>query len=256
MSVVLTQKDAVARMMIDREPRRNALDSATLELMIKHIHELNSQAEVAVLVMTGAGEKCFCAGGDLSGLTGGGFLSQHEGRSSYMKLLKALHETPKLTVARVRGDALGGGLGLAMACDLVLAAETARFGTPEIKVGLFPMMVMALLLRNMPRKKAMEIMFTGGKITAAQAEDWGMINHCWPVEDFDAKVEALLEQVSGFSPAILRLGKEAFINMQGMAYGDSLSYLHGMLTLAANTEDAVEGVTAFLQKRRPEWKGQ
>jgi enoyl-CoA hydratase len=255
MSVEYSQKGAVGTLMINRPKRRNALDSETLKLLVENLDALSKLDTVSVVVVTGAGDKCFCAGGDLSSIAGGNFLDQHNGRSGYLELLTALERFPKPLIARVNGLVMGGGFGLALACDMIVATESADFGTPEIKLGLFPMMVMALMIRNLPRKKAMELMYTGGKISAVEARDLGMVNLVVAHSELDSAVEGLASKVASFSPAILRLGKEAFSNMQGMPYREALQYLHGMLTLTVNTDDAMEGISAFLSKRSPEWKG-
>lgn len=253
MKVVASQSGGVATLLIQRPQRRNALDYETMELLVSNLEALAAMPAVKAIVIAGAGDY-FCAGGDLSGLIGEGFLAQHRGRAGYARLLKGIEDCPKPTIAKVHGDCIGGGVGLALACDLVIAAEAARFKLPEIKLGLFPMMVMAVLLKNLPRKKALELMFTGGAIDAPQALEYGMISRVAARDELDQATEELAERIASFSGATLRLGKEAYLACQGMGRDEAMDYLHTMLTIAANTEDAVEGVSAFFAKRKPEWK--
>jgi enoyl-CoA hydratase/carnithine racemase len=249
-------KGPAAWITIDRDAKRNALDRATLEGLGRALDLAAASPEVRAIVLTGAGSKAFCAGGDLSSMQADGFLAKHEGRGRYVELLEKIERSPKPIVARVNGDALGGGLGLALACDIVVAAEHASFGTPEVKVGLFPMMISAVILRNVPRKKAFELCLTGGKLSAADAVRWGLANKVVAAADLDTATDELTTELAKKSPAVLRIGREALQMASGMSYRESLHYLKTMLTVNANLDDAVEGVTAFLQKRDPEWKGQ
>ena len=151
---------------------------------------------------------------------------------------------------------LAGALGLALACDLVIAREGARFGTPEINVGVFPFMIMALIFRNVPRKRATELLLLGEQIDAAEAERIGIVNRVVPAEEFDAAVKELAERLAAKSPVIMKLGKDAIFRQQDMAFADALEFLRSQLTLALSTEDIEEGVKAFFEKREPVWKGQ
>lgn len=252
-------EDGAARtLMIARPERRNALDGATTEALRAALGKAVADAGVRVIVLTGKGDKAFCAGGDLADmerLEAAGFLAGHESRGEYAALLGELMDCPKPTIARLNGDALGGGLGLAMACDLAVAVETARLGTPEVRVGLWPMMIMAVLLRTMPRRQALELMLTGGRLAAPEALAQGLLNRVVPAAELDAAVAALVEAVSVGSPAVVALGKQALAAMDGMPRRDALRFLQSMLSVNLELDDAREGLGAFLARRAPEWKG-
>ncbi|MFQ6015191.1 MAG: enoyl-CoA hydratase/isomerase family protein [Anaerolineae bacterium] len=255
--VVLYQKsDYIATITLNRPEARNALNPQLLEELNDALRTAQRDEGVRVVILTGAGDKAFCAGGDVAGL--GADVNPVEGhyaRQSYVEFFQVMARLGKPTLAAVNGHALGGGLGLVLACDLAVAAERATFGTPEINVGLFPMMVMASLFRNVGRKKGMELILTGERISAQEAERIGLINRAVPDDQFEAAVAEMAQKLASFSPAVLKLGRDAFYTMADMSFEDALTYLQGMLTLNLLTEDAVEGIRAFLEKRKPEWKG-
>jgi enoyl-CoA hydratase/carnithine racemase len=206
-------------------------------------------------VVTGAGDRAFCAGGDLSGGFVDAPLADHAGRSALADLVRAMRRCPKPIVARVNGHALGGGLGLIAACDIAVAADHARFGTPEIAVGLWPMMITAVLRPLVPRRPLLELMLTGRRFDATEAVDLGIINRAVPSADLDHAVDAVVATLAAKSPAALTLGKAAFYAVEDMDLDTALDHLHIGLTAIATTEDAQEGVRAFLEKREPEWRG-
>ncbi|MBN1209312.1 MAG: enoyl-CoA hydratase/isomerase family protein [Myxococcaceae bacterium] len=238
---------------IDRPRARNALSPAVVQGLMEALSRAEADPEARVVVLTGAGEKVFCAGGDLGQLGEGGFLATHEGRRTYATLLTRLQGCRKPTVARVNGHALAGGLGLVLACDLAVAAEHAEFGTPEIDVGLFPMMMMALLQRHVGRKRALELVMTGDRLPAREALALGLINRVVPAAELDAAVGALAGKLAGKSQAILALGKRAFFTAEDLPLPAALEFLASQLSLNVLAEDAGEGVSAFLEKRPPKW---
>ncbi len=253
--IILTEFDgAIGRLVINRPEARNSITLEVIEGLMAGIAELEANADVRVIVITGAGEKAFCAGGDMRMDPSAGFLAVHEGRGKYAQLIRLMQKCGKPLVARVNGHALGGGLGLALASDIVVATEKATFGTPEIKLGLFPMMIMALLVKHVPRKKLMEMMLTGLRVPASEALQLNMVNHVVSADKLDEKVAEITGALAGKSSAILRLGKTAFYTMEDMSVDQALSYLHGMLTVNAMSEDAMEGVMAFMEKREANWK--
>lgn len=242
-----------ARLTIDREAARNALSPLVVQQLIEGLERADADAAVRCVVLTGAGQRVFCAGGDLGGMTGDGFLSGHEGRRGYGLLLQKFQQVKKPTIARVNGHALAGGIGLVLACDLAVASADAGFGTPEIDRGLFPMMLMALLQRHLGRKRALELVLTGDRLTAQQAMEWGLVNRVVPAAELDTATKTLADKLAGKSQAILGLGRRAFFTAEDLPLGQAVEFLASQLSLNVLTEDAAEGVTAFLEKRPAKW---
>ena len=255
--VLYAVKEQIARITINRPEARNALSPEVIEGLGASLLRAKQDPDARVVVLTGAGDEAFSAGGDLGGrgLRPQGFLEQHDGRGRFADLFRIMNGLGKPIVARVNGYCLAGGFGLALACDLVVASNDSSFGTPEVKRGLMPMMIMATIIRNCGRKKAMELILTGKRIPALEAERLGLINQAVPVEDLDVTVNALAQELLALSPAVLRLGRDAFYTMADLEFENALSYLQTMLTLNLATDDAREGVMAFLEKRPPQWKG-
>lgn len=246
----------VARITINRPERRNALSWEVVARLREAFAAAKSDADVRVVVLTGAGDRAFCAGADLQGMAGTeGLLDLHDARGGLAELFLELWELGKPTIARVRGYALAGGFGLALSCDFVIAGGDAIFGTPEIDVGLWPYMITVPLVRSMPPKKALELMLTGRRVDADEAGRLGFVNRVVPVDDLDAAVDGLAETLAAKSPAIVKLGRDSFYDVWDSAAADALAHLHPLLTLTAMTEDAREGIAAFSEKRPPVWKG-
>ena len=248
--------DHIARVTIDREERRNSLSWQVMTELRGAFDEAKRDPEVRVVVLTGAGEKAFSAGADLSGMAeGAAFAELHDARGELARLFRDMWELGKPIIARVRGYALAGGFGLALACDLVVAAEDAQFGTPEIDVGLWPYMITVPLTRSMPPKKALELMMTGRRVDAAEAERIGFVNRVVPVDELDAAVDALAGTLAAKSPSVMKLGRDSFYAVWDQGAEDSLRVLHPLLTITTQTDDAAEGIRAFAEKRPPTWTG-
>jgi enoyl-CoA hydratase/carnithine racemase len=248
--------EGVARVTINRPERRNALSWALVTELRRAFATAKADPEVRVCVLTGAGDKAFCAGADLSEMAAGAsFLDLHDARGELAGLLRDLYELGKPTIARVRGYALAGGFGLALTCDLVVAADDAVFGVPEVDVGLWPHLVTVPLIRSMPPKVALELMMTGRRVDAAEATRIGFVTRVVPVADLDDAVGELAGTLAAKSPAALRLGRDAFYAVWDQDVATSLRLLHPLLTLTATTEDAAEGIAAFEQRRPPVWRG-
>jgi len=246
-------RDQAAWITINREAQRNAISPAAVSLFLEYLDQADADDGVRVVVVTGAGEKAFCSGADL-----GGAMASGDGADvfrNYARLLTRLSRFPKPTVARINGYCLAGGTGFMLACDIVMAKESAKFGTPEVNVGLFPMMIGALIFRNVLRKKAMEMILLGEKLTAAQALEMGMITRCIPDEKFDEETATVIATLCGKSPIGMRLGKDAFAAVELMPLGEAVDLLSEKLGEVVATEDAKEGITAFLEKRKPVFTG-
>jgi enoyl-CoA hydratase/carnithine racemase len=211
--------------------------------------------DVRVLVITGAGYKAFSAGGDLSGRFVDAPLADHDERGELAELFRALRRCGKPVIARVNGHAIAGGFGLAAACDIVIAVETATFGTPELQIGLWPMMIGAILQRLVPQRTALDLMLTGRRISAVEAQQIGIVSQVVAVDRLDAAVDETVARLLAVSPAALALGKHAFYAVEDMPLDAALDHLHTGLTAVAMTDDAAEGVAAFVEKRDPEWRG-
>lgn len=251
----------VAQITLNRPDRRNPIGPSTVGELLHALQTAKDDKAVRVIVLTGAG-KVFSAGGDLSQMGGGGTPlkaveteNRLAGTFVDLNLMLAGQGLGKPTIAKVNGHAMAGGLGLVVACDLAIAADDAQFATPEINVGLWPMMIMSTILRNVPRKRAVELLLTGDRIDAATAERLGLITRAVPRERLDAEVAALCDKLVGKSPLIMKMGLDAFHYMQDLDFEPALRHLEGELTRVLATEDAGEGLMAFLQKRPPVWKG-
>ena len=244
-----------ATITIDEPERRNPLTNAAMADMAAAIHEACADDAVRVIVITGAGDEVFSAGGDLSGGFVEAPLADHSDRGALADLFRAMRRCAKPVVARVNGHAYGGGLGLVAGSDLAICADHARLGTPEITVGLWPMMITAVLKPLVPRRALLEMMLTGRRFDAAEAQRLGLVNRVVAAAELDAAVDELVQQLAANSPAVMAVGKRAFYAVEDMDLDTALDYLHHGLTALATTEDAAEGIAAFLAKRPPEWKG-
>jgi enoyl-CoA hydratase/carnithine racemase len=249
-TILVTEAAPVARITLNRPEKRNPIGLATCGELVQALAEIKARPELRVVVLTGAGT-VFSAGGDLSAMQ-----PVVEGPSaSLVDLLLAMHDLGKPIVAMVNGPALAGGLGLMVACDLVVAADTATFGTTEIAVGLWPMMITAEITRSVGRKKTLEMMLTGRRLDAAEALGCGLVTRVVPAAELEAATAALAAELAERSPAAVALGLHAFYHSQDMEMAPQLRYLEGELGRVLALEDAREGIAAFFGKRKPAWRG-
>jgi enoyl-CoA hydratase/carnithine racemase len=247
---------AVGRITIDRPERRNAMSFQVMAELREGLAAAKIDDAVRVVVLTGAGDQAFCAGADLGGIgSNTGPAAMHEARGRVAGIFRDMWHLGKPTIARVRGYALAGGFGLALACDFVVAADDAVIGTPEIDVGLWPYMISVPLMRSMPPKRALELMLTGRRVKADEAERIGFVNRVVPAADLDSAVDELAASLASKSPVVVRWGRDSFYRVLDMAGEDALDYLHAMLTVTTLTEDSAEGLSAFAEKRKPTWTG-
>jgi enoyl-CoA hydratase/carnithine racemase len=242
-----------ATITIDDPERRNPISVAVMEGLVEATRRAVEDPEVRVIVYTGAGDRAFSAGGDLSGSFVDDPVGLHRARGKLADLFRLMLRGGKPTVARVNGHALAGGFGLAVACDITICVDDAKLGTTEVRVGLWPMMISAILARVMPPKAALELMLTGRIITPEEALRLGAVSRVVPRHELDAAVDEVVDSLLAASPATLMLGKDSFYGMADADLDAALDRLQVGLTETALTEDAREGIQAFLEKRPPDW---
>ncbi len=246
----------VATIAIDQPDTRNALSDELLDELIAALREARDDDEVRCVVLTSTHDRVFSAGANLGGFAADvPLVHKHFGTERFPELFRLLGELGKPSLCAANGHVLAGSLGIALACDLIIAKQGARFGTPEINVGVFPFMIMALIYRNVGRKKTNELLLLGEQISAEEAERIGIVNRVVAPEEFDGAVREWAVKLAAKSPVMMRLGKNAMFRQQDMAFADAIEFLRSQLTVAFSTEDIQEGVAAFFEKREPEWKG-
>lgn len=257
--VVLTEKRGqTIWIAINRPERRNALNAMVAAGIVSAIEAAEADRTVRAIVLTGAGDKAFCSGGDLQlDASGTPFtIDPADPRHYVVALFRKMEGCRLPLIARVNGAALAGGFGLVCACDLVVAREDALLGVTEVKIGLFPMMIMPFLARVVGHRRLMEMCLTGETFPAREALGEGLLNYAVPASELDAKVAWLLERIVTKSPTGIRLGKQAFKAMRDMSFDASLEYAQFMLANMARTQDVREGFAAFNERRDPKWTGE
>jgi enoyl-CoA hydratase len=248
--------DGVARIALNTPDNRNALSNELMGDLIAAFGEARDDERVRCVVLASTHEKVFSAGGNLEGFAAEvPIVHKHFATERFPTLFKTILGLGKPTICAANGHVLAGALGVALSCDLVVASDRATFGTPEINVGLFPFMIMALIYRNVPRKKANELLLLGERLSAEEAREAGIVNRVVPAADFDAAVDEWAVRLAAKSPLMMRLGKDAMYRQLDMPFEDALDHLRAQLSLAFTTEDLQEGVRAFFEKREPSWTG-
>jgi enoyl-CoA hydratase len=248
--------DGVATITLNEPDTRNALSAEVLAGLLRTLARARDDEHVHCVLLVSSHERVFSSGANLSGFAHDtALVHKHFGSEAFVELFRLIGALGKPTLCAVRGHVLAGALGLALACDLIVASEDATFGTPEINVGAFPFMIMALIYRNVPRKKANELLLLGDRWSAHEALAAGMVNKVVSAAQFDQTVAEWAAKLAAKSPLVMRLGKEAMRRQMDMPLDDALDYLRAQLSLALSTEDIHEGVSAFFEKREPQWKG-
>ncbi|MGH7763537.1 MAG: enoyl-CoA hydratase/isomerase family protein [Candidatus Dormibacteraceae bacterium] len=254
--VLLKAEGLAATITLNRPDQRNPLSAVMLRDLVAAFRWARDEPAVRVVVLTGAGDRAFCAGADLASFDADVTeLERHRSRDLFVDLFTTMADLGKPIVGRINGHALAGGLGLACSCDILVSTDTATFGTPEINVGIWPMMIQAVLARNIPRKVLLEMEMLGDRWTATQMQALGLINRVVTHDQLDSAVGEITERLARKSPIAMRLGRDSFYRQQDMEFHTALEYLQSQLTLVALSEDSKEGIKAFLEKREPDFKG-
>jgi enoyl-CoA hydratase len=249
-------RDGVATVAMDQPDTRNALSNELLTGLIGAFELAAADDGVRCVVLTSTHDKVFSAGGSLDQFAADvPLVHKHFGTERFPQLFRTIMQLGKPTICAANGHVLAGALGVALACDLIVAKDTATFGTPEINVGVFPFMIMALIYRNVPRKKANELLLLGERISAQEAQAIGIVNRVVPDAEFQAAVDDWAGKLASKSPVLMKLGKDAMYRQLDMPFEDALDFLRSQLSLAFTTEDIQEGVRAFFEKREPQWTG-
>jgi enoyl-CoA hydratase len=248
--------DGVATVTLNTPDNRNALTNQLLGDLIDAFESARDDERVRCVVLASSHEKVFSAGGSLDQFAAEApLVHKHFATERFPRLFRTIMGLGKPTICAAGGHVLAGALGLALCCDLIVARDTATFGTPEINVGVFPFMIMALIYRNVPRKKANELLLLGERVSAEEAREAGIVNRVVPATEFDAAVDEWATKLAAKSPVLMKLGKDAMHRQLDMAFEDALDFLRSQLSIAFTTEDIQEGVTAFFEKRDPVWTG-
>ena len=248
--------EGVATIALDQPDTRNALSNELLNDLIGALELARADDGVRCVVLTSTHDKVFSAGGSLDQFAAEvPIVHKHFGTERFPRLFRTIMELGKPSICAANGHVLAGALGVALACDLIVAKESATFCTPEIDVGVFPFMIMSLIYRNVPRKKANEMLLLGERMSAEEAREAGIVNRVVPDAEFDDAVTEWARKLASKSPVLMKLGKDAMYRQLDMPFEDALDFLRSQLSLAFTTEDIQEGVTAFFEKREPRWTG-
>lgn len=255
--VKVERQGAACRITIDRAEAHNTMTDTVMVALTEALRQAEAMEGVRAIVLTGAGDKTFCAGGQLKPTADGSPFALEPGRfdNPVAELFRALDRCNLPIIARVNGGAFGGGLGLVCACDFAIAAEGAMFGTTEARVGVFPMMILPLLMRVIPRRRLLEMCFLAHRFPAGDAERFDIVNRVVPAAALDAAVDELVAKLAANSPVALRIGRRAIGAITDLSFNDALNLAQAILPVLSQSEDTREGMKAFAERRAPEWPG-
>lgn len=254
-SLLVERAGRILRLTLNRPERRNAMDDRLMIALAREFRAAASDREIRVVILTGAGDRAFCSGADLNPQAGTFGFDYSEPVTTFAEMLRAARRVTVPVIGRINGHCLAGGMGLLAICDMAVATDTATFGLPEVKVGVFPMQVAAVLQSMIPPRKFAEMCFTGEAIGAEEAFAIGLLNYVTAPEDLDDKVAWLAGRVIDKSPTAIRRGKHALAGMQGLSAEQAIAFMEAQVGLLPLTEDAREGLAAFAEKRPPDWTG-
>jgi len=252
-AILYVVEDRIAWITINQAEKMNRLTTQIMRKLVEAVERAGDDADVKVIVITGSGDKAFCAGASIDQFEQDSILEGKKNLDTYARICRVFNAVHKPSIAMINGYAMAGGCGLAMLPTFSIASEKAVFACPEIKVGVWPMMVMAILFRTVGRKKGLELICTGDRIDAKEAERIGMITKAVPHDELKAHVVRLAENLKSKSCTILSLGLEAFSNSTDMEYNKAISYLRDMAVILTRTPDSIEGTRAFVEKKKPKW---
>ncbi len=255
--VLVERHGAACRITINRAAEHNSMTDRVMEELALALRRAEGIDGVRAIVLTGAGDKTFCAGGKLKPTADGSPFALEPGRfdNPIAELFKAIDRCNLPIIARVNGGAFGGGLGLVCACDFAVAVDSAQFGTTEARVGVFPMMILPVLMRVIPRRRLQEMCFFAHRFPAAKAQEFDIVNEVVPATELDAAVEAMVQKLAANSPVALRIGRRAISAVTDLSFSDALNLTQAVLPILSQSEDTREGMKAFAERRAPVWPG-
>lgn len=253
--LIVAKRGAACHITINRAAEHNTMTDVVMQELTRALRQAEGMQGVRAIVMTGAGEQTFCAGGQLKPTADGSPFALEPGRfdNPIADMFRAMDRCNLPIIARVNGSAFGGGLGLICACDFAVAVDTARFGTTEAKVGVFPMMILPVLMRVIPRRRLLEMCFFAHRFSAAQAQEFDIVNDVVAPSELDTAIDAMVDRLIANSPVALRIGRRAFSAVTDLAFSDALNLAQAVLPILAQSEDTKEGMKAFAERRPPVW---
>lgn len=255
--LIIAQHAAACHITIDRAAQHNTMTDVVMEELTAAFRQAETMQGVRAIVLTGAGTQTFCAGGQLKPTIDGSPFALEPGRfdNPVAELFRAMDRCNLPIIARVNGSAFGGGLGLVCACDFAIAADTAKFGTTEARVGVFPMMILPVLMRVIPRRRLLEMCFFAQRFSALEAQQFDIVNRVVAAAELDASIAQMVEQLAANSPVALRIGRRAISAVTDLSFSDALNLTQAVLPILSQSEDTKEGMKAFAERRSPVWPG-